>query len=151
LISRIKLQEGNTEFWKRRFLGEGLTGDQEITIDAGKSDVSEVPDDIDAIEDAAKDVEDDEVDEEEEEAEQIEEEVEPAENQDVDRIKVKKVESNKPLQMIGVQLFKDSDQPITRSKKFKKSTKVQAQVRNNSLVFFSVVSLGAVSWVLQLV
>ncbi|KAL9289798.1 hypothetical protein ACSQ67_024431 [Phaseolus vulgaris] len=126
LISRIKLQEGNTEFWKRRFLGEGLTGDQEMTMDAGKSDVSEVPDDIDVIEDAAKDIEDDEVDEEEEEAEQVEEEVEPAENQDVDRIKVKEVESNKPLQMIGVQLFKDSDQPITRSKKFKKSARMQA-------------------------
>ncbi|QCE07484.1 uncharacterized protein LOC114191017 isoform X1 [Vigna unguiculata] len=121
LISRIQLQEGNTEFWIRRFLGEGLTGDQEMTMDAAKSDVSEVADDIDAIEDATKDAEDDEVDEEEEEAEQVEEEVEPAENQDVDRIKVKEVEAKKPLQMIGVQLFKDSDQPITRSKKFRKS------------------------------
>lgn len=126
LISRIQLQEGNTEFWRRRFLGEGLTGDQEMTMDAGKSDVSEVADDIDAIEDAAKDVED-EVDEEEEEAEQVEEEVEPAENQDVDRIKVKEVEAKKPLQMIGVQLFKDSDQPVTRSKKFRKS-RLQAAV-----------------------
>ncbi|KAL2325295.1 hypothetical protein Fmac_024353 [Flemingia macrophylla] len=127
LISRIQLQEGNTEFWKRRFLGEGLTGDQEMPTDAGKSEVPKVPDDIDAIEDAAKEVEDDEVDDEEEEAEHVEEEVEPAETQDVDRIKDKEVETEKPLQMLGVQLLKDSDQPTTTSKKFRKSSKFNVQ------------------------
>ncbi|KAK7376329.1 hypothetical protein VNO78_34795 [Psophocarpus tetragonolobus] len=126
LISRIKLEEGNTEFWKRRFLGEGLNGEQEMPMDADKSEVPEIPDDIDAIEDAAKEVEDDEVDDDDEEAEQAEEEVEPAENQDVNRIKDKEVEAKKPLQMIGVQLLKDSDQPST-SKKFKKSSRVQVE------------------------
>ncbi|RDX76492.1 Pentatricopeptide repeat-containing protein, partial [Mucuna pruriens] len=127
LISRIKLEEGNTEFWKRRFLGEGLTGDQEMPMDAGKSEFPEVLDDVDAVEDAAKEVEDDEVDDDEEEAEQVEEEVEPAENQDVDRIKDKEVETKKPLQMIGVQLLKDSDQPTAMSKKFKRSSKLQVE------------------------
>lgn len=128
LISRIKLEEGNTEFWKRRFLGEGLTGDQEIPIDADKSNLPDVPDDVDVVEDAAKEVEDDEVDDDEEEAEQVEEEVEPAETQDVDRIKDKEVEAKKPLQMIGVQLLKDSDQLTATSKKFKRSSRVQAEV-----------------------
>ncbi|KAK7278256.1 hypothetical protein RJT34_23282 [Clitoria ternatea] len=132
LISRIKLQEGNTEFWKRRFLGEGLIGDQETPIDSGKSEFPEVPDDIDSVEDAAKEVEDDEADEEEEEeAEQAEEEVEPVENQDVERIKDKEVEAKKPLQMIGVQLLKDSDQPTGTSKKLKKSAKVQVEDDND--------------------
>ena len=40
LISHIKLEEGNTEFWKRRFLGEGLNGDQEMPTDAVQSDTS---------------------------------------------------------------------------------------------------------------
>ncbi|KAL2994320.1 hypothetical protein AAZX31_10G159200 [Glycine max] len=127
LISRIKLEEGNTEFWKRRFLGEGLNGDQEMPTDAVQSDVPEVLDDVDAIEDAAKEVEDDEADDEEEEAEQAEEEVEPAENQDVNRIKEKEVEAKRPLQMIGVQLLKDIDQPTATSKKFKRSRRVQVE------------------------
>lgn len=126
LISRIRLEEGNTEFWKRRFLGEGLTGDHETPIAEGKSESSEVQDDVDAIEVSAKEVEDDEADDddddgdEDEEAEQVEEEVEPVENQDVERIKEKEVESKKPLQMIGVQLLKDSDQPSATSKKLKR-------------------------------
>lgn len=129
LISRIKLQEGNTEFWKRRFLGEGLTSNHEKQIDAGKPEPPEILDDVDAVEDAAKEVEDDEADDEEEEAEQPEEEVEPAGNQDVDRVKYKEVEAKKPLQMIGVQLLKDSDQPSTSSKKLKKrSSRLQVEV-----------------------
>ncbi|XP_027363376.1 uncharacterized protein LOC113870963 isoform X2 [Abrus precatorius] len=132
LISRIELEEGNTEFWKRRFLGEGITGDQEMTIDAGKSEFQEVPDDIDGVEDAAKEVEDDEADDddddEEEEVEQTEEEVEPADNQDIDRIKDKEIEAKRPLQMIGVQLLKDSDQPTATSKKLRKrSARVQVE------------------------
>ncbi|KAG4908484.1 hypothetical protein AAZX31_20G207300 [Glycine max] len=127
LISHIKLEEGNTEFWKRRFLGEGLNGDQEMPTDAAESEVPEVLDDVDAIEDAAKEVEDDEADDDEEEAEQAEEEVEPAENQDVNRIKEKEVEAKRPLQMIGVQLLKDIDQPTATSKKFKRSRKVQVE------------------------
>lgn len=130
LISRIKLEEGNTEFWKRRFLGEGLTGDNGKPMIAGESESLEVQDDVDAVEDAAKEVEDDEADEEEEEeeAEQAEEEVEPGENQDVERIKEKEVEAKKPLQMIGVQLLKDSDLPTATSKKFKRKTAARLMV-----------------------
>ncbi|KAL8170806.1 hypothetical protein V2J09_022610 [Rumex salicifolius] len=119
LISRIKLQDGNTEFWKQRFLGEGLSKqngklkvDEEIEIEAEFEDaIDDV--DADAIEDASKEGEDDEVDE--------EEEVEQTVNQgvvEVDRVKDKEVEAKKPLQMIGVQLLKDSDQtPTTTSRK----------------------------------
>ncbi|XP_061342614.1 uncharacterized protein LOC133288811 isoform X1 [Gastrolobium bilobum] len=131
LISRIQLQEGNTEFWKRRFLGEGLSSDHGKQMDAGKSESPEVPDDVDAVEDAAKEVEDDDVDEddddEEADAEPAEEEVESAENQDVERVKDKEVEDKKPLQMIGVQLLKDSDQPTSRSKKSRRKARLQVQ------------------------
>ncbi|XP_021282215.1 uncharacterized protein LOC110415061 [Herrania umbratica] len=110
LISRIKLEEGNTEFWKRRFLGEGLNVDHVKPIDEGESEPADDElDDGDVVEDAAKDIEDDEADE--------EEEVEQTESQEGDRIKDKEVEAKKPLQMIGVQLLKDSDQRTTRSKK----------------------------------
>ena len=121
LISHIKLQEGNTEFWKRRFLGEDLPSNYIRPVDTDEPEPSEISDDIDGVEDAAKEVEDDEVDADEEEVEQAEEEVEPAENQ-VDRVKDKEVEAKKPLQMIGVQLLKDSDEPRSSSKKMKKSS-----------------------------
>lgn len=71
-----------------------------------------VLDDV-SLEDGLKEVEDDEADEEEEEVEQIE-------SQDGERVKDKEVEGKKPLQMIGVQLLKDSDQRTTSSKKSKK-------------------------------
>ena len=126
LISRIKLQEGNTEFWKRRFLGEGLNGDHGKPMDADNSESVGVLDDdddvdVDVVEDAAKEVEDDEADadddEEEEEEVEVEVEVEQTESQDVERVKNKEVEAKKPLQMIGVQLLKDSDQTTATSKK----------------------------------
>ncbi|XP_042517838.1 uncharacterized protein LOC122091774 [Macadamia integrifolia] len=121
LISRIKLEDGNTEFWKRRFLGEGINGDhgketepenlelQDMSDDADNSD------DTDVVEDVAKEVEDEEADEEEEE-----EEVEQTENQVGDRVKDKEVEASKPLQMIGVQLLKDSDETTATSRKSKR-------------------------------
>ncbi|KAL6345169.1 hypothetical protein AAG906_013653 [Vitis piasezkii] len=116
LISRIKLQEGNTEFWKRRFLGEDLTVGRGKPMDKENSELPDVLDDADIGEDTAKEVEDDEADEEEEE-------VEPTESQVADRVKDKEVESAKPLQMIGVQLLKDSDQttPATRKSRRKLS------------------------------
>ncbi|KAA8534716.1 hypothetical protein F0562_032233 [Nyssa sinensis] len=110
LISRIKLEEGNTEFWRRRFLGEGLNGDPGKHMDVKISELPDVPEDADVVEDVAKEVEDDEADEEEEEVEQTE-------NQVGDRVKDKEVEAARPLQMIGVQLLKDSDQPATTSRK----------------------------------
>ena len=123
LISRIKLEEGNTEFWKRRFLGEGLNVDQVKPIDEGESEPADDElDEGDVVEDAAKDIEDDEGDE--------EEEVEQTESQEGDRIKDKEVEAKKPLQMIGVQLLKDSDQTTTRSKKSRRrSSRASVEVR----------------------
>ncbi|XP_038990837.1 uncharacterized protein LOC120113856 [Hibiscus syriacus] len=116
LISRIKLEEGNTEFWKRRFLGEGFQVDQVKPIEEDESEVvDDELDESDVVEDAAKDIEEDEGEGEGEGEE--EEEVEQTESQEVDRIKDKEVEAKKPLQMIGVQLLKDSDQITTRSKK----------------------------------
>ncbi|KAJ8760440.1 hypothetical protein K2173_015107 [Erythroxylum novogranatense] len=111
LISRIKLQEGNTEFWKRRFLGEGLNGDRVKSMDAGKLEVVDVADDVDDEDDTGKEVEDEEADEEEEV------EPEPTESPDGEVVKAKEVEAKKPLQMIGVQLLKDSDQTARRSKR----------------------------------
>src|SRR3954470_24872397 len=88
LISRIKLQEGNTEYWKRRFLGEGLPGAQGNAVIEDTSESPDVQDYIDVAEDDAKEAEDDEADDDDdEEVEQAEEEVEPNENQDVERIK----------------------------------------------------------------
>ncbi|XWS57790.1 hypothetical protein CRYUN_Cryun09bG0203500 [Craigia yunnanensis] len=119
LISRIRLEEGNTEFWKRRFLGEGLNVDQVKPIDEGESEPADDElDEGDVVEDAAKDIEDDEGDE--------EEEVEQTESQG-DRIKDKEVEAKKPLQMIGVQLLKDSDQTTTRSKKRRRSSRAPVE------------------------
>ncbi|KAL4637892.1 hypothetical protein ACB092_03G110700 [Castanea dentata] len=108
LISRIKLEEGNTEFWKRRFLGEGFSDGHEKPLDMSKLEPPDVLDDAD-VEDAAKEMEDDETDE--------EEDVDQTESQDGDRVKDKGVEAKKPLQMNGVQLLKDSDQTTTSSKK----------------------------------
>ncbi|KAL3370937.1 hypothetical protein AABB24_007784 [Solanum stoloniferum] len=116
LISRIKLHEGNTEFWKRRFLGEGLSenyGQQSEIIDLEPTDVV---DDNDAVDDIAKEAEDDEA--EDDEAQDEEEEVEQTESQpEIGDRKDKEVEAAKPLQMIGVQLLKDSDLTASSSKK----------------------------------
>ncbi|EXB93125.1 Pentatricopeptide repeat-containing protein [Morus notabilis] len=124
LISRIKLQEGNTEFWKRRFLGEGLNGDNGNSTSMGRAEFADVDVDADIVEDSAKEVEDDEADaddndEEEEEEEEVEEVdvVEQTESQDAERVKEKQVAAKKPLQMIGVQLLKDSDETTPSSKK----------------------------------
>ncbi|XP_039133269.1 uncharacterized protein LOC120270327 [Dioscorea cayenensis subsp. rotundata] len=102
LISRIKLEDGNIEFWKSRFLGEGLNNVPNNQAEVEKSDSSDMLyDDGDEGEDASKETEDDEVDE-EEEVEQQEEEVEQTENQAVDSIKDKEAQRLKPLQMIDM-------------------------------------------------
>ncbi|KAL9234965.1 hypothetical protein vseg_009773 [Gypsophila vaccaria] len=120
LISRIKLEEGNTEFWKRRFLGERVIHDIEKPVDEQTSNPEDMDDvdadadadaDSDVVEDALQEGEDDEADDEEE----VEVEVEQPENPEeiVDRVKDKNADNKKPLQMIGVQLLKDTDQPTT--------------------------------------
>lgn len=110
LISRIKLQEGNTEFWKSRFLGEGLQENYGKQIEVEDLEIVDVSDDADAVDDIAKEVEEDE-------AEDEEEEVDLNDSQVVDRIKAKEVETAKPLPMIGVQLLKDSDETTSSSRK----------------------------------
>ncbi|KAK9140739.1 hypothetical protein Scep_010420 [Stephania cephalantha] len=107
LISRIKLEDGNTEFWRRRFLGEDLNEGHMTPTNTEKTELLDTVDEEDVVDDVAK--EEDEVDE--------EEEVEPTENQDGDMAKEKEVETAKPLQMIGVQLLKDVDQTPTRKGK----------------------------------
>lgn len=139
LISRIKLEEGNTEFWKRRFLGEQLIYDNTKPMDGQNLESDDMMDDADIVEDdadnveddASKDVEDDEADEEETE---VEVDVEQTENQEdlVDRVKVKEVDAKKPVQMIGVQLLKDTDQPTISKKSRRRSTKT-AEVWNHAI------------------
>ncbi|KAH0456675.1 hypothetical protein IEQ34_014582 [Dendrobium chrysotoxum] len=112
LLSRIKLQDGNTEFWKHRFLGEGLKEvhdeEDEVDEDAEIDDADEEADG-DVTEDATKEAEDDEIDEEEDEVEQTVTQVE-------DATKVKKVKKFQSPQMIGVQLLKDSEETATSTK-----------------------------------
>lgn len=122
LISRIKLHEGDTEFWKRRFLGEELTIGPGKLMGKENSELPDVLDDVDVGEDTAKEVEDDDGDEEEEE-------VEVTESQVGDRVKDKEVEASKPLQMIGVQLLKDSDQTTATRKSRRKLSRASMEVR----------------------
>ncbi|PSR92797.1 Pentatricopeptide repeat-containing protein [Actinidia chinensis var. chinensis] len=119
LISRIKLEEGNTEFWRRRFLGEGLNNEHRKAIDLKNSEDTVVFEDATDVEDVSKEVDDDEADEEEEDTEQTESQVE-------DRVKDKEVEASKPPPMIGVQLLKDSDMTATTSGKSKKKIRRMA-------------------------
>lgn len=121
LISRIELQDGNTEFWKRRFLGnldEVQEAKDEVheNIEVDEDDEDDEVDEADEEDDGAiagdatKESEDDEVDEEEEEVEQTVTQVE-------DTAKAKKVEKSQPPQMIGVQLLKDSEETSTVTKR----------------------------------
>lgn len=129
LILRIKLEEGNTEFWRRRFLGEGLNENHSKPLEIEDYDVLDVSDDADVGDDVVKEAEDDEVDEEDEEVEQTESQV-------GDRVKDKEAEAAKPPQMIGVQLLKDSDQSTSSSRKSKKkSSRVSMEVEK--LIFVS--------------
>lgn len=78
--------------------------------------------DGDNVEDVANEVEDDEaVDEEEEEVEQTDREA-------GDRVKDKELEAAKPLQMIGVQLFKDADPTSASSKSRSKVSQISVEV-----------------------
>ncbi|KAL8201977.1 hypothetical protein R6Q57_011124 [Mikania cordata] len=108
LVSRVRLEEGNTEFWRRRFLGECLEAElgKPTSIEVEASDVTDNPE-----EDVNKQqVDDDEADK--------EEAVEPTEIQAGDTEAVKdKEEAANPLQMIGVQLFKGPDTAPAKSKK----------------------------------
>ncbi|XP_019099566.1 PREDICTED: uncharacterized protein LOC109132414 [Camelina sativa] len=72
LICRIKLHEGDTEFWKRRFLGEGL-----IRTSVESNETAETVATVESenkIKDVAKEVDDDEEEEEQEGDDENEEE-----------------------------------------------------------------------------
>ncbi|OAY70647.1 hypothetical protein ACMD2_24475, partial [Ananas comosus] len=106
LIFRIKLRRWEHGVWKSRFMGETLNI-QDKTIDAGDPDTLDMLDD-DVVEDVAKEAEEDEADEEKEVVEQTESQVEVG-----DISKDKEVERAKPLQMIAIQLLKDSEETNT--------------------------------------
>lgn len=142
LISRIKLEEGNTEFWKKRFLGEGLIDVPAKHVAVEDTVSSELLDDIDA--DASEDLkegEDDEVDEEEEEVEaEPEVEGEQSEGPVGERVvKAKEVESKKPVQMIGVQLLKDTDQTTSTSRKSRRRARASVEVAHFCSLSFGTV------------
>ncbi|XP_038974791.1 uncharacterized protein LOC120106019 [Phoenix dactylifera] len=121
LISRIKLEDGNTEFWKHRFLGESYNDVPDKDIESEDPNPPDMLDEVDAVEDVTIETEEDEVDEEEEVVEQTE-------SQAGDLIKDKEVERAKPLQMIGVQLLKDSDETTASSRKSRrKSTRASVE------------------------
>ncbi|KAJ8432033.1 hypothetical protein Cgig2_026736 [Carnegiea gigantea] len=119
LISRIKLEEGNTEFWKRRFLGE-----LPKPVNEQKSEPEDIMDDADVSEDASNEVENDEADEQTEAEAEVEAEVDQTETQEgiVDRVKDNEVKAKKPPQMIGIQLVKDLEQPTTSKRSRRRKT-----------------------------
>ncbi|XP_010463904.1 PREDICTED: uncharacterized protein LOC104744533 [Camelina sativa] len=135
LICRIKLHEGDTEFWKRRFLGEGFietsvesketaetvaTGESENT---SKDVAKEADDDEDDDDDEEEEQEGDEDDDENEEEEVVVAETENrAEGEDL--VKNKAAEAKKHLQMIGVQLLKESDEANRTKKRGKRASRM---------------------------
>ncbi|XP_031382834.1 uncharacterized protein LOC116196993 [Punica granatum] len=125
LISRMQLHEGDTEFWKARFLGKGINGNQGKIIEMEPTEVTDLLDDADAADDGTKDVEDDEADEEEEVDAEVE--VEQPGNQVEQIVKEKEAEAKKPLQMIGVQLLKDIDQTTTTTKKSRRRARASVE------------------------
>lgn len=115
------MEEGNTEFFKSRFLGEGINSDHGKSFDIETSEPTDVLNDGDNVEDVAKEVEDDEAVDEEEEVEQTDREA-------GDRVKDKELEAAKPLQMIGVQLLKDADPTNASSKSRSKVSRISVEV-----------------------
>ncbi|CAM8894606.1 unnamed protein product [Rhodiola kirilowii] len=132
LISRIKLHEGDTEFWKRRFLGEDMISSHGKPTETD-SELSDILVDAESVEDAAKVEDDDEGDENDEEEEEagveaeVEIEAEQAETEVEDRVKIKNVEASKPPQMIGVQLLKDIDTSARSKKSRRKISKLSME------------------------
>ncbi|XP_010549638.1 PREDICTED: uncharacterized protein LOC104820754 [Tarenaya hassleriana] len=132
LISRIKLEEGNTEFWKRRFLGEGYiqpSAEPKETVESVATDELEhanvtevVAEDAEADDDEGEEDEDEDEEEEEGEEEEVEQTETRTEGDEV--IKNKEAEAKKPLQMIGVQLLKDSDEASSTKKRGRRTTRV---------------------------
>ncbi|XP_021306804.1 uncharacterized protein LOC8059268 isoform X2 [Sorghum bicolor] len=120
LISRIKPEDGNTEFWKRRFLGETrnyLCEEDSKEDDQDLDDELEDDDDDDEDDDESVKEAEDEIDD--------EEVVEQTENQVGDETKDKPAKGpNHHLQMIGVQLLKDLEKTPVSSKKLKRMPEI---------------------------
>jgi hypothetical protein len=114
LMSRIKLEDGNTEFWKRRFLGETRN---HLCEEVSNEEDQELDDELDDDEEEEDDDDDDSTKEPEEEIDD-EEAVEPTESQAGDETKGKSIKGPiQHLQMIGVQLLKDLEKTPVSSKK----------------------------------
>jgi hypothetical protein len=117
MISRIKLEDGNTEFWKRRFLGETRN---HLCEEDSKEEDPDLDDELDEDDDDddAKEAEEDEIDD--------EEVIERTRNQGGDdETKDKPAKGpNQHLQMIGVQLLKDLEKTSGSTKKLKKIPEV---------------------------
>ncbi|KAM3402005.1 hypothetical protein ACQJBY_006134 [Aegilops geniculata] len=115
MISRIKLEDGNTEFWKRRFLGETRNHlcEEDSKEDPDFDDELDEDDDDDDDDDSAKEADEDEIDD---------EVIDRTENQaGDDETKDKPAKGpNQHLQMIGVQLLKDLEKTSGSTKKLKK-------------------------------
>ncbi|VAH04032.1 unnamed protein product [Triticum turgidum subsp. durum] len=115
MISRIKLEDGNTEFWKRRFLGETRNHlcEEDSKEDPDFDDELDEDDDDDDDDDSAKEADEDEIDD---------EVIDRTENQaGDDETKDKPAKGpNQHLQMIGVQLLKDLEKASGSTKKLKK-------------------------------
>ncbi|KAG7575950.1 SAP domain superfamily [Arabidopsis thaliana x Arabidopsis arenosa] len=133
LICRIKLHEGDTEFWKCRFLGEGLI---ETSVESKETTESVVTGESEkAIEDISKEADNDE-DDDEEEQEGDEDDDETEEEEEVvvaetenraegeDLVKNKAADAKKHLQMIGVQLLKESDEANRTKKRGKRASRM---------------------------
>lgn len=140
LISRIKLQDGNTEFWRSRFMGESTNGDTNKAIETGDED-----DDIKALDDEDDDTEeedegkgdDDDLDTEEEEPGAEVEAVEEADESPLIRKgKDDDIEGGSPPEMIGSQLLRDWEESFSRKKSSKKLSRVYYPVCMISILAF---------------
>lgn len=127
LISRIKLQDGNTEFWKSRFMGESTNGDTEKAIEAEAED----DDDIKALDD-----EDDDTEEEEHEGKGGEDDSDTEEEEPGAEVEIVEADES-PLigkgnddieggspELIGSQLLRDWEESFSRKKSSKKLSRV---------------------------
>lgn len=123
LISRIKLQDGNTEFWKSRFMGESTNGNTEKAIETEDED----DDDIKALDDEDDDTEEEDEgkgreDDSDTEEEEPGGEVEIVEETDESPLIGKgndDIEGDSP-ELIGSQLLRDWDESFSRKKSSKK-------------------------------
>jgi hypothetical protein len=141
LISRIKLHDGDTEFWRSRFMGESTTGDTKKAIETEDEDDNikavEDEDDDTEEEDEGKEGEEDDLDTEEEEPEA---EVENVEDDADDIQQVSKeeddIEGGRPPELIGSQLLKDWEETFFRKKSSKKLAPVYYPVCIISILVF---------------